>query len=109
MNSLKLISFVYLIAQSKIRCDATALWETYFKHANISDQCKGISIWYLSAWKGIEQGEQYLKYNLLDEDTGELHEFNCRPDMNKIMVKNKLYPQVLIDAFEKYKYESLSI
>lgn len=104
MISLK--SFTYLVAENDMPCDAFRVWIDSVNSFDVKTKEKGISTW-SKAWKGIEKGEQYLEYTfeVIDEDTGELTEqiLCCRIDMNKIMVKNNLYPKIIQQAFKKYK------
>ena len=103
---ISLVSFNYLVAEKDMPCDAFRVWVDSVNLFDVKTKEKGISVW-SKAWKGIEKDEQYLEYkfNVVGEETGELTEMfmNCRIDMNKIMVKNNLYPKIIQQAFQKYK------
>lgn len=101
-----LTSFTYLIADKDMPCDAFRVWIDTVSGLALKQKEKGISVW-SNAWKGISVGEQYLEYTfeVIDEETGELTEqvLSCRIDMNKLMVKNNLYPPIIQQAFKNYK------
>ena len=101
-----LTSFTYLVAEKDMPCDAFRVWVDSVGMFDLKQKEKGIGTW-SKAWKGISAGEQYLEYTfeVVDEETGELTEqvLSCRIDMNKVMVKNNLYPPIIQQAFKNYK------
>lgn len=103
---ISLSSFTYLVAEKYMPCDAFKIWCDVVNELDVKQKEKGIEIWF-AARKGIIQGTQYLEYkfDVLDEETGELQEqvMSCRIDMNKVMVKNEWYPKIILQAFKKYK------
>ena len=50
----------------------------------------------------IPAGTEYLCYEFVDEN-GELFEFDCRIEVNKLMLKRKLYPTFIDNAIVNFK------
>lgn len=102
---LKLATWSYQIAEKSIKCDALEMW--FDLKLVMPELEKGVQTWW-QAGKGIETGNQYIHYEFVDAETGEMLTMNCRKDMNAMMLKYQYYPKIIQYALSKYKLDSLS-
>jgi len=108
MLNLVLIKFDYLISDENIRCDAFGVYMDLSHQYTLEQKQKAIGTVWFNSRHGISKGETYIKYEFAEIElfTGEVvseYFFNCRIDMNKLMIKNLFYPNSMKLAFEKYK------
>jgi len=90
-------------ATENIQCQASEMLFSYFRQKDI----RLPTIWEVSVMikyfeKIIEPECQYLCFTFVDEE-GEMYEFNCRLDVNKLMIKKHLYPLFMEEAIVNYK------
>jgi uncharacterized membrane protein YgcG len=94
----KYISSILRTCDKDIECDALRLFFNYgSKKLNVTQD-----IILIIRYKGkmIKAGSEYMEHTIVDEDTGEEVALNMFPELNKVVIRNKLLPDFLINKIK---------
>lgn len=84
-------------------CDAFTMWSGIMKgEKTLQERQAGLKVW-VKAWKGIEPYSKFIHYEFVETTTGEVHEMNCRIDMDSVMIDNKFYPAEILNQITAYE------
>lgn len=92
-----------LVAEKEIRCDAsTDLIKQLLDNDDSKFRWKHLRVAYAVKWCKILKGQKYKLYQVVD-DEGEMHEMKCVSKLDDYMIRNKLYPEFLIEQINNLK------
>jgi len=101
--SLWLTEYSFVTCDEDITCEAAEmLWKYISENKDYTATFDVVKAMSLSVGNTIPKGEKHLLLLFVDYD-GVAMEFHCREFVNKVMVKRKLYPDIMIKAFEEFK------
>ena len=96
-----LVGTTILVAQEELRCDASAdLVDQLYRTTDDRLRSRFLPVAYAVKFCKIQVGQKYKRYEFVDED-GELHNFNCVLRLDDFMIRNKLYPEYLLELINK--------
>jgi hypothetical protein len=100
---MKLASIQEIVAEKEIRCDASSdLIKQLLDNDNSKFRWRHLKVAYAVKFCKILRGQKYKLYQVVD-DEGVIHEMTCVSKLDDYMIRNKLYPEFLIEQINNLK------